>query len=91
MYNVTGKRILFVGFDEYPDIYELARHGLEISGSYKFKFGMEINAGVADLINQSVLLVQDGNNDGTLSRTNDQQIQNYVPGRVFNFGIKYTF
>ena len=52
---------------------------------------MEINAGVADLINQSVLLVQDGNNDGTLSRTNDQQIQNYVPGRVFNFGIKYTF
>jgi hypothetical protein len=91
LYNVTGKRILFVGFDEYPDIYELARHGLEISGSYKFKFGMEINAGVADLINQSVLLVQDGNNDGTLSRTNDQQIQNYVPGRVFNFGIKYTF
>lgn len=91
LYNVTGKRILFVGFDEYPDIYELSRHGLEVSGSYKFKFGMELNAGVSDLVNQSVLLVQDGNNDGTISRTNDQQIQSYVPGRVFNFGVKYTF
>lgn len=91
LYNVAGKRILFVGFDEYPDIYEMERHGLEISGSYKFPFGLEFNAGISDLINQSVLLVQDGNRDGTISRTNDQQIQNYTPGRVFNFGIKYTF
>ena len=76
---------------KYTDIYELARHGLEISCSYKFKCVMEINTEVADLITQAVLMVQDCNNYRTLSRTNDQQIQNYVPGRVFNFGIKYTF
>ena len=91
VYNITGKRILFVGFDEYPDIYEMPRHALDISGSYLFKKGVEISAGVADIVNQKVQLLQDGNGDGTLSRENDQQIQSYRPGRVFSLGVKYTF
>lgn len=91
MYNVTGKRIVYVGAQNYPDIYELPRHTLDFNISYLFKKGVEINFSAQDLVNQKSILVQDGNDDGKIDKNNDQIFQQYKPGTQFSFGVKYTF
>lgn len=91
MYNVTGKRIVYVGAQNYPDIYELPRHTLDFNASYTFKKGVEISFGAQDLVNQKGILVQDGNDDGKIDKKNDQIFQQYKPGTQFSFGVKYTF
>jgi outer membrane receptor for ferrienterochelin and colicin len=91
LYNVAGEKIMFVGFQDYPDIYEMPRHTLDLSASYLFKKGVEITAGVADILNYEVLWLQDGNNNGKLERNKDQQIQRFRPGSVYSVGIKYNF
>lgn len=91
MYNVTGKRIVYVGAQNYPDIYELPRHTLDFNASYTFKKGVEVSFGAQDLVNQKSILVQDGNDDGKIDKKNDQIFQQFKPGTQFSFGVKYTF
>ncbi len=91
MYNVTGRKIMFVGSDDYPDIYEMPRHTLDLSASYMFPKNVEISAGISDILNAEFLWLQDGNGDGKFSRKNDQIIQQYKPGRVISLGVKYNF
>lgn len=91
MYNVSGKRIVFVGSQEYPDVYELPRHILDFNASYTFKKGVELSFAASDLINMPFILTQDGNQDGKLERKKDQRLQEYKLGRQFSFGVKYTF
>jgi hypothetical protein len=91
LYNVVGPRIMFVGFDSYPDVYELPRNLLDISFSYQFKNNIEISAGVADVLNAEVVWAQDGNANDKIERNKDQRIQSFRPGSVYSFGIKYNF
>jgi len=91
MYNVSGQKIMFVGAQDYPDIYEMPRHTLDLSASYMFPKRVELSVGVSDILNAEILWLQDGNGDGKLSRKNDQFIQQYKPGRIFSFGVKYNF
>lgn len=90
LYNVIGKRIFAVGFDGYPDLYEMPRNVLDITFSKGIGERWTLKGGVTDLINQSVLILQDGNQDGKFSRTGDQIIQDYKPGRVFSLGFSFT-
>lgn len=91
MYNVTGKKIMFVGSDDYPDIYEMPRHTLDLSASYMFPKNVEISAGISDILNAEFTWLQDGNGDGKFDRKKDQIIQKYKPGRVISLGVKYNF
>lgn len=91
MYNVYGKKIMFVGSQDYPDIYEMPRHTLDLSASYVFPKNVEINAGISDILNSNILWLQDGNGDGKFNRNKDQIIQKYQPGRIISMGVKYNF
>ncbi len=91
LYNVAGEKIMFVGFQDYPDIYEMPRHTLDISASYMFPKRVELSFGVADVLNYEVLWLQDGNGNGKLERKVDQQIQRFRPGSVVSLGLKYNF
>ncbi|MCB0507450.1 MAG: TonB-dependent receptor [Bacteroidetes bacterium] len=91
LYNVIGKRIVFVGTDDNPDIYEMPRHILDFNIQYRFKKNVELSFAAHDLINQSILLIQDGNRDKKWSRTNDQIFQQYKKGQTISLGIKYNF
>lgn len=91
LYNVAGEKIMFVGFQDYPDIYEMPRHTLDISASYMFPKKVELSFGVADVLNYEVLWLQDGNGNGKLERKVDQQIQRFRPGSVVSLGLKYNF
>lgn len=87
LYNVIGKRIFAVGFEGYPDLYEMPRNVLDLTFSKGIGERWTIKGGVQDLFNQSMLILQDGNLDGKFDRKNDQIIQDYKPGRVFSLGF----
>ena len=91
LYNVIGKRIAFVGTDDNPDIYEMPRHTLDFNIQYRFKKNVELSLAANDLVNQSILFIQDGNRDKKWSRKNDQIFQQYKPGQTISLGIKYNF
>jgi outer membrane cobalamin receptor len=90
-YNVIGKRIFLVGTIDYPDIYEMPRNVLDLTVSKQITPYFQVKAGIADILNQEVLLLQDGKQDGKLNRNTDQIIQKYHPGRLFNLGLSYSF
>lgn len=68
LYNVIGERIFIIGFDAYPDIYEMPRNILDFSFSKMLTDHLELKIGIGDILNQEFLLLQDANNDGVLNR-----------------------
>jgi outer membrane receptor protein involved in Fe transport len=91
VYNVIGPRIFIIGFDVYPDIYEMPRHLLDFNITKKFKNNMEVKLSVGDLFNNDVLLLQDANQNGKFERNDDQIIQRYRPGSTMSLGFSYKF
>lgn len=89
LYNIIGRRIMIIGFEEYPDIYEMPRHLAELTITKSIGRFLEIKAGVKDLFNQENLLLQDANRDGRFDRRNDQVIERYSPGRIFSMGLSF--
>lgn len=90
LYNVSGKRIFAVGFDGYPDLYEMPRNVIDLNISRKIGKNLVMRLSASDLLNQEFLILQDGNRDGNFERQNDEVIQNYKPGRLYSIGLSYT-
>lgn len=90
MYNVIGRRIMIIGYEGYADIYEMPRNVLDLSASYNLTPKMRLSVGVADILNNPFLLLQDGNQDGVFDADVDQVIQTFRPGRVVTVGFYYT-
>ena len=90
LYNVIGKRIVFVGLKDYPDFYEMPRNVLDLTFSKGLGKKWQVKGGVTDILNQPVLWLQDGNGDGKQSRTKDLTIQKYSPGQLVQLGFSYT-
>jgi hypothetical protein len=91
LYNVIGPRIFIIGFDAYPDIYEMPRNLLEVTSTIRLSQSFDLRVGVGDIFNQSHVLLQDANQDGRFDRNNDQIIQRYKSGRTFLLGINFHF
>jgi len=89
MYNVIGKRIFAIGYDVYPDIYEMPVNLLDFTITKGIRAHLEIKAGASNLLNNSMILLQDANNDGTFSKSDDQLIQKYKSGSNYSLGISY--
>ncbi len=89
VYNVVGKRILIVGTEDYADIYEMPRHIIDLSISKQIGERWMIRAGISDLLNMEVLLLQDSNQDGIFDKEVDNIMQQYRPGSVFSLGLNY--
>jgi hypothetical protein len=66
LYNVIGKRIFIIGFDDYPDIYEMPRNHFDLTVTKGLNNKLEIKAGVRDILNEHIILMQDANRDGHL-------------------------
>ncbi len=90
-YNVIGKRILLVGAGAIPDTYEMPRNVLDISVRKALSEKLAMKFGVKDIFNQEFLLLQDGNEDGVFSRTQDQVFRRFKPGTQYSLGLTYTF
>ncbi len=86
-YTVMGRKIFAVGFEAYPDLYEMPRNVIDLHFSQKIGRFLMLRGSVEDILNQSFVILQDGNKDGNFNRKEDQIIQKYTPGRLFNLGV----
>jgi TonB-dependent receptor len=97
MYNVIGKRIVYVG-DPYsgnPDTWELPRQLLDLTIRKSFGDHLEIKGGIQDILANNVIFRQtieynkdndgDGLGDGIVER--EQTLLNYRPGPYYSLGI----
>lgn len=86
---MIGKRIFAVGFEGYPDLYEMPRNVIDITASKDLSPRLTIKAGISDLLNQPGRILQDGNQDQKWNPKNDQIIQQFAPGRLVQLGLSY--
>ncbi len=91
LYNVIGRRILFVGAGEIPDTYEMPRNVIDLSVKKGITKKLTAKFGIKDLLNQEFLLLQDGNEDGVFDRKVDQIFRRFFPGTSYSLGLNYQF
>jgi len=99
LYNVIGKRIVFVGDVSTPDIYEMPHNLLDISFSQKIWKFISIKGGVQDILNEEIVLKQfieyskdtdsDGANDELVKRS--QNTMSFKKGPYYTLGIALKF
>jgi len=91
LHNVVGKNIAFVGNDNYASVYLMPRNVVDIVINKRITDRFSLKGGISDILNQPVLLLQDGNGDSNWDSSKDNTIQGYKPGQVFSFGLSYRF
>ena len=104
MYNIIGKRIVGIGRNDnsqggsidnnVPDMYEMPRHALDLSLSYRFGKRIEISAGVRDVLASSYVYKQfpeftENGNGGTVHKR-EQTTKKYKPGQNFSVTVKFN-
>ncbi|MCX7769098.1 MAG: outer membrane beta-barrel protein, partial [Flavobacteriales bacterium] len=98
LYNVIGPRIVIVGSQGIPDIYEMPRNIIDITASKIFNLSgpqrkinhqLEFRLGVQDILNQPILMVQDINGNNRVERHNDWNFSAFRRGRYFTVGVNY--
>ena len=78
LYNVFGKRISSVGANGLPDIYERARHSLDLTASTTINHHLKMKFVAKELLNHQHRFVQAG-----------QATQIWTPGRSFSVSFTY--
>ena len=109
LYNIIGKRIVAVGrpspneWEDIPNIYELPRNVLDLALGKKINQKIEIKAGIKDILNEQVSMVQTINTSVDMSEVTggkinagkyfnrDQVTKSYQTGRYFTLSITYKF
>jgi len=89
LYNVIGRRIIAVGFEAYPDLYEMPRNVIDLTFSKGINQRWTIKGGVQDLLNQPWRIMQDSNKDNKLKSGTDFDVQKYRTGQLFSLGFSY--
>jgi len=99
LYNVIGKRIMYVGNPNSPHIFEMPFHLLDLSVNKSINNRLTVKFGVKNLLDDKVIFKQtvtfnkdtnnDGIGDGEVER--EQITKEYKPGRFFSFGFSYQF
>ncbi len=99
MYNVIGKRIMFVGNPGSPHIYEMPFNLVDLTISKTMGKHFIAKFGIKNLLDDKIEFKQivefnkdisnDGIGDGIVER--DQITKSYRPGRYFSFGFAYSF
>ncbi|HEY4650148.1 MAG TPA: TonB-dependent receptor [Pontibacter sp.] len=90
LYNVIGKRIFTVGDDMTPTVYEMPRNVLDLSVTKGIGKHLELKAGIQDILNQKINLMQDSNRDAKIN-SQDDNFTNYKRGSYTTLGINYKF
>lgn len=86
LYNVFGRRLFAVGTFGTPDIYEMPRHSLDLALTKGLGKRFEIRAAVQDILNQTYLFQQDGNEDGVIN-ARDEDMLRFRRGRYYTIGF----
>lgn len=95
LYNVIGKRIVFIGDQDNPHIWELPRNSLDLTLIKGIGKNFQIKAGIKDLLNNKVNWVQyfdfdQAQPDGGSKRVERKvDYYNFKPGTIFSLGFSF--
>lgn len=89
LYNVIGRRIIAVGFEAYPDLYEMPRNIVDLTFSKGIGQRWTLKGGVQDLLNQPWRIMQDSNKDNKFESSKDFFVQKYRTGQLVSLGFSY--
>ncbi len=84
LYNVSGKRIVEVGADGFPDAYEQPKHVLDLSVSQAFAKQWQFKLAAANIIGTRTRVTL-----GSANR-DDRLMQSFADSRVFSLSGTYT-
>ncbi len=92
-YNIIGKRIVYVGNNIFPSVYEMPRHSLDITFIKEISKTLTLKFGISDVLNYKHQLWQDTDGDGSIHYTGnkDHQLLQYRRGQMINFGLSFKF
>jgi outer membrane cobalamin receptor len=88
-YNVSGPRIFIAGNVNFPDIYELPRHAIDLTVSKVVSDKLTFKAGIQDLLNFQYRFYQDTNYDGKISFDVDDPMYQWRRGSLFTASFNY--
>jgi len=102
LYNVFGPRIVGVGADGNPDVYELPRHVVDLSVAQKLVKHFDVKLSVQNLLGVPVVLAHRGStlyyretqadgSPGRLFAHRDPTTRRYNPGTTFTLSAQYTY
>ncbi len=91
LFNQIGRRILYVGNDQIPPIWENPRPLLDLQVAKKLlKNKAEIRFNITDLLNKAAYYYHDLNEDDKFSKTNDAVAIKRIYGTTYNVIFAYT-
>lgn len=91
-YNIFGKRIIYVGNNIFPTVYEMPRHSLDFTISKQINKRLTLKFGVSDVLNYKHQLWQDTNADNIIdykTERTDQQLLEFRRGQMFSLSFTY--
>lgn len=89
LYNVIGRRIIAVGFEAYPDLYEMPRNVVDLTFSKGLGQRWTLKGGIQDILNQPWRIMQDSNKDNKFEAGTDFFVQKYRTGQLISLGFSY--
>ena len=91
LYNRIGQRIMDVGFEGYPSIYENSRDLIDVQFSKKImRNKAELKLNLSDLLNQDIATYQNLTGRKSYNAAEDRPINTYSPGRTISFSLSYN-
>ncbi|MCX8149495.1 TonB-dependent receptor [Thermaurantimonas aggregans] len=87
-YNIFGERLFAIGDLNFPDIYELPRHSIDLTVSKSFK-KYQIKFGIQDLLNFKYRFYQDTDRNGSPYDALDRNIFSFRRGTLINLQFTY--
>jgi hypothetical protein len=87
-YNIFGRRIFSVGDQEFPTIWEMPRHLVDLTVSKRVWKNGELRFGISDLLNSRIFMKEDGNLDGKIEdKKTDKLILDTRNGQYITLGF----
>lgn len=92
LFNQVGRRIYFVGLNEFPSVWEAPRALFDMQVNHKFMNGKaELRLSATDILNARAVFYQDVNTSGKFESGKDFQFRRFNAGTNINIAFTYRF
>lgn len=90
LFNQSGRRIYFVGLNEFPSVWEAPRPLFDMQWNQKIlKGNAELKLSVTDIFNARAIFYQDVDEDGTFRTGKDFEFRKFNSGTNINIAFTY--
>jgi hypothetical protein len=91
IYNVFGDRIFSVGDLNFPTIYELSRHSMDLTVTKRFGPRISYKLGIQNLLDAPFRFFEDSDRNEMIDRKVDNPIFTFRRGQLINLTFAYDF